>query len=1023
MAIYNLTTGVGYNNYSSHVVGYESKRHRREMFSFTVPSTLDEKPVLNPKIKSCKINFDANTTGQHFGFGADPTVGGEEIPIYFSVGEGDFNSSIQVGTVTNINGENTTFTVVESVVLTPGKTYTLYVYTDRNSYGWYAFGSGYTKLNLGIEYVSYTECTAPDASSIIISPAIQKPGGKITISWGAGEAGTSNAIIGYNVQYQIGSEGWSSTYGTTSTSKEITLPTTATRGVKITARVMTVGSVSGYDSSYSGDGGSGRINNLPGAPTVSIDKTLIPSDGATVKFSLTAGGVGTDDAGQSASLYYATSSTGTKTACTTNFSPTVKASTTYYFWTYDGLEYSSSYVSKTITVNTKPTVTLSISGTQANNEKATFTKGNNGQSSDNTYTFGFTYNNQDYILSSNQTGPTYYIGDMRKQLSDKLGGLIDDTTYSYNFWVYRNDGMENSDKVTTTVRTLSVPRFILKNDIGVAKSFSKILEVTLSGATTGTYSTIGFTGATTNGLTLETDNLAWGTKIDKLLINNSFYVTPQTTLYKVYEIDIIPSGGKISPFSLSTFKTYTTQQLGISLVGRTTADYGLTTAPNLILKYGTTTLQTISNSSTDVNTYIYYANGSSIYPKINTGASTIDLTFELQNQFGDSFTRTFTLQLDHTEPAIPYTNINLYPGTISSTSMTKYPALNQWNYLKEGMPIYTDFSVLAFDKPTFIFEIYDYPNSKNWNTITSFEGTKMATTLTNYGGVYFNTPPSRYYVTGKQLIETINEITQDHSVQFRMRIQTTEQEAIYNFFNGTSLLMKAHYDGRAYFTKINFADSNLETEWEIEEPGYSSNGTITQLGLGIKEYKADIRKTTYPTSQKYVWENFTGFEYDDKTYEFLHITPILYTTLTTSTKDGEYSGLFKSEKVTENFMYTVVYNISPTVSYRPNALGINYQNVYDLGDAVLALSAYSNRKKIYLIGTGENYATIDILTGALSNFIVDCGSWDDTSGGIVIEKPEYQQLAPIAYTGDIRDLEQNHEEPIILLVGGSAEEI
>jgi hypothetical protein len=64
------------------------------------------------------------------------------------------------------------------------------------------------------------------------------------------------------------------------------------------------------------------------------------------------------------------------------------------------LEPSLNYVSKTITVNTKPTVALSISGTQASDETATFTKGDNGQSSNNTYTFGFTYNNQDYTLSS-----------------------------------------------------------------------------------------------------------------------------------------------------------------------------------------------------------------------------------------------------------------------------------------------------------------------------------------------------------------------------------------------------------------------------------------------------------------------------------------------------------------------------------------------------------------------------------------------------------------------------------------------
>jgi hypothetical protein len=195
----------------------------------------------------------------------------------------------------------------------------------------------------------------------------------------------------------------------------------------------------------------------------------------------------------------------------------------------------------------------------------------------------------------------------------------------------------------------------------------------------------------------------------------------------------------------------------------------LEAAPELILKYGTTILQTISNSSADVNTYVYYANGSSIFPKINTGSSSIELTFELKNKFHDSFTRAFTLQLDHTEPAIPYGNINLYPGTITNTS-TKYPALNQWNYLKEKMPIYADFSVLAFDDPVFNFEIYNYKNSGIWETSSSFSGEKATTTLTEYGGIHFNAHPFRYSITNKQLIEAIDEITQDHNVRFRMRI-------------------------------------------------------------------------------------------------------------------------------------------------------------------------------------------------------------------------------------------------------------
>jgi hypothetical protein len=42
--------------------------------------------------------------------------------------------------------------------------------------------------------------------------------------------------------------------------------------------------------------------------------------------------------------------------------------------------------------------------------------------------------------------------------------------------------------------------------------------------------------------------------------------------------------------------------------------------------------------------------------------------------------------------------------------------------------------------------------------------------------------------------------------------------------------MKAHYGGRAYFTKVNFANPNLETEWVVEDYG---GGNITDIGLNI----------------------------------------------------------------------------------------------------------------------------------------------------------------------------------------------
>ena len=51
----------------------------------------------------------------------------------------------------------------------------------------------------------------------------------------------------------------------------------------------------------------------------------------------------------------------------------------------------------------------------------------------------------------------------------------------------------------------------------------------------------------------------------------------------------------------------------------------------------------------------------------------------------------------------------------------------------------------------------------------------------------------------------------------------------------------------------------------------------------------------------------------------------------------------------------LIYNISPTVSYRSNQVGINYdlQPSSDYSDGVMVISESSSKNKIYLISAGD----------------------------------------------------------------------
>lgn len=71
-----------------------------------------------------------------------------------------------------------------------------------------------------------------------------------------------------------------------------------------------------------------------------------------------------------------------------------------------------------------------------------------------------------------------------------------------------------------------------------------------------------------------------------------------------------------------------------------------------------------------------------------------------------------------------------------------------------------------------------------------------------------------------------------------------------------------------------------------------------------------------------------------------------------------------------------VYNISPTVAYRQNYLGINTRNFKDDETGVIYVSDNGNRRFIIFQNINEIDRRIDIAEGNIYGFIIDGGSWD-----------------------------------------------
>lgn len=201
-------------------------------------------------------------------------------------------------------------------------------------------------------------CSAP--TSVTLTPAIVAPGKPITIKWSGAKGGNNNTISGYQVYYRIGSAPTKSasdsnkSVASSVSSTTFTIPSSATRGSKVYAGVVTKGSAG--STYYSGIKTSSAIaiNKLPAAPTVSMPGTISALSTQVTASSILAG---SDTDGQSYSVYYSVDSSSDLSVVPSDGIFAFDDSSnfhTYHFYTYDGLEYSSS-TDRTITKNTIPT--------------------------------------------------------------------------------------------------------------------------------------------------------------------------------------------------------------------------------------------------------------------------------------------------------------------------------------------------------------------------------------------------------------------------------------------------------------------------------------------------------------------------------------------------------------------------------------------------------------------------------------------------------------------------------------------
>lgn len=298
------------------------------------------------------------------------------------------NSTGVWGTILNKNGsifttsftynrtntsETRNFTLTKST--TDGWTYPCFYMIGKTSSPTYTnIGGGSSTWTASATLA--TLYTAPSAPTSIYIATIDgesiktgnyyyyKHGGKARLYWPAGTPGTNNTIERYRIYVSFKGSSYSATTAYSSNTVTINNNTyyyydvggdgDAERGDYQTYKIQAIGKYSNSDLSSAT---SPRLckNRLPSEPTVIKKENYIPYNAGEITLSYTAG---SDPDKQPVRTYYSEGINSEKHEYNGGSIEVLSNSTTYYLWSYDGLEFSAKNSSVTFTKNDKgPSVT------------------------------------------------------------------------------------------------------------------------------------------------------------------------------------------------------------------------------------------------------------------------------------------------------------------------------------------------------------------------------------------------------------------------------------------------------------------------------------------------------------------------------------------------------------------------------------------------------------------------------------------------------------------------------------------
>ena len=889
-----------------------------------------------------------------------------------------------------------------------------------------SYHSGYNSCSTYTDFSTpallWTNCTAPSrvssTSSSVITP------GTLSVNWTEGTSGVDNAIKNYTVYWLVSST--SGQLPTTSwySGKEVisglsySIPIPENyRGQYISVKVQ---SNATYNSPISNDYISRSVNSLPNSPSVSFTSKTIPSTQTSVTITDISPG-SLNFGSKTGSVYWARTSDGNKDKVlegkiTDNTLGDLKQgdSRDYYFWTHDGLEYSSSYTTVTITKNIKPAITVEltsstnsiVTGTSNVLERVSFTV--TAQNKACYYTVKilrgigadektlYTLKSDSYLSGSgNSDTPSFNIRSL---------GLSEGDFY---FHFACNDYIESGDSIIkdnggkkyyspalpTFSNGTTYNQFLEKNVLGAnSTDFYQRLRFVSSHydsylydngifrLDTGSNETISYTVAKKKDSGTSPTKIFYDVTITSDLIPGQTYdFFPTLQLAGVTSsalvsrrrtpvLDPTPSSGStlyIKPFTDGYNGNNLSQKISISkgsFVGATLNDnfYKYYNIDKENSKWWESEILISGNQKIDISTLVKGGNISGDYYERNFTIT--DSTFFNKIPSNVSKTGVLTCVLKNTVT-------NRFGQTISKQSSIVTLDFNEnpeiISLIREGnndLYLYEGYKL----RLTYTIKTFSYNNVIRYSCLINRKDGKGFVSYGNEGNIQDDNPSPKFgigRIFTNTIEVTIGEIQQSGECYFNM-IFYDGDSTIYNtnkaipcqrirFVNPTISFEKATYK------KEGTSSYSVNCQYFISDYGYD----LKQLDDKIFSINKEILTLNLSTESMTPSTGDAVFHLDNEIVD-LEIGRL---TLTTTII---YNGQSITKISTSNDI--IIYGITPTVAYRQNHLGINTSTLQD--DSILTIAPTSGRKIIYLqkYGSTDTFK-INLATGALEGFNIDCG--------------------------------------------------